>query len=237
MKCRLCLLTIIFVSLLTSCSSFGKSKDKSANMEEVIFDDEYKTTAENKIVIEDKDFEGKEKAVSVAGENSQEITKIASDNSKITTMFDRYGNTTETRYFNYHTRLSFILLRTSATGEKQVFVYGQNGEVKSLPENMLDKVLTASANELANSAGIFEGSRESFAPVIVQSNQPPLQPMPSYKFPIQQPQIEAVPAETNEPETDEPATAETTKPEGKTSSAPKSKSENLASKTPSDEKK
>lgn len=229
MNCRFCLLVIIFVSLWTSCANSSINEDKSANAEEVTFDDGYKTTAENEIVIEDKDFEGKEDAITLAGKSFQEITKIASDNSKISTMFDRYGNKTETRYFNYDTRLSFILLRTSADGKKQVFVYGQNGEVKNLPENMLDKVLTAPANDLANAAGIYEVRRETQTPMIVKSSQTNklLTPLPGSSFPVQIPKAETVPPVTTEDAKSTPTAAP--KPTDDNPTSPKKKDENPVS--------
>jgi hypothetical protein len=102
-----------------------------------------------------------EDASSALGENEtvshdggRETTATASDGSKITTVFDRYGNKSETRYFNSNPRLHFIILRTTGEGYREVFVYGQDGTVRQLPENMLDKVTTASADEIANSAGV-----------------------------------------------------------------------------------
>ncbi len=232
MKFPVCLLVIIFVSLSLACSDGGNTES-----EEVFIDDGYKTGVKEEIAIDDHSFEQKDVAASQQRGGSQEITRIAADGSRVTTMYDAFGNKTETRFFDGNRLLQLIAIRTSVEGEKQVSVFGQNGAVKELPTNILDKVLTAPANEIAAAAGIYDGRRETPQPSLVQSSQPPLQPMPSYKFPIQQSQIEAVPAETNEPETDEPATAETAKPEGKTASAPKSKSENPASKTPSDEQK
>jgi hypothetical protein len=172
------------VSLLTSGACSSLNKDESANAEEVVFDDGYKTSAENEIIFDDNDLGGQIRTVSTSGRNSQEIITITSDNSKISTTIDVYGNKTDTRTFNYNPRLAFILLRTSADGKRQVFVYGQNGEVKGLPENILDKVLTAPADEIANSAGIYNTitNSPSFVPN-AQSNTATLQP------PVTQPSI------------------------------------------------
>jgi hypothetical protein len=80
------------------------------------------------------------------------------------------------------------MLKTTSDGQRQVFVYGQNGDVKDLPENMLEKTTTASGDELADAAGLFEVRQNRTQPAITlgkpQSSQP-LQPVPSYKFPIQ----------------------------------------------------
>ncbi|HXG85595.1 MAG TPA: hypothetical protein VNI84_16345, partial [Pyrinomonadaceae bacterium] len=144
----------------------------------------------------------------------------------ISTTFDRYGNRTETRTFDNNPRLAFIILRTSLKGKKQVFVYGQNGDVKSLPENMLDKILTATANDLAAAAGISEGRAQS--QTFVQSTQP-LKTMPSYKFPVQMPLPQLTPPETVEITAPKPV--ETLKPPTEATITPP-KTEKLASKIP-----
>lgn len=231
MKFLVCLLVTIFVSFSLSCSKSGASESG----EEVVFDDGYTTASKDEIVIDDQSFEGKNSAISQSRAGSREVTRIARDGSQIMTTYDGFGNKTETRVFDDDPLLQLVVIRTSVKGEKQVSVFAQNGTAKELPANMLDAILTAPASELANAAGIYEGRKET--PMFVQTNQPPLQPLPSYKFPIRQPQIEAVPAETNEPETTEPAAVEAAKPEGESSPAPKSKSENPAPKTLSVEQK
>ncbi len=201
MNRRFCLLAVILVSLLTSCMSSCSKDNGSENTEEVVFDDGIKAAAENEIIITDNDLKD-DTAVLTSGKSAGQITKIAADGSQINTMFDRYGNKTETRYFNYNLRLKFILLRTSGDGQKQVFIYGQNGEVKSLPENMLDKVLTAPANEIAAAAGINE-IRTSQSTVNLTMNKP-LTPLPGSAFPVRTPQPPAAPSETPEPKDAEP---------------------------------
>ncbi len=113
---------------------------------------------------------------------AQSTKSKGNDNSEITTMIDKYGNKTEMRAFLGHPRLASILMRTSPEGIRETFVYGQQGKVKPLPADMLDRALTASADELANSAGIY--NTVSAKTTLVQSAEP-LQPMPSYKFPVQ----------------------------------------------------
>lgn len=186
-------LAIIIVFLSAACAG----ADDSARLEEVVIDDGYKTTSANEIIIDDEDLEGKGQTISASNGGSRDMTKIAADNSKISVMFDRFGNKTETRNFNYHPRLAFILMRTSADGKRKVFVYGQNGEVNGLPENMLDRVLTASAEEIANAANIREIVRA--APTLAQNNQSPenvpLRPLPSSNFPVQTPPAPPIPVE------------------------------------------
>lgn len=221
-------LAIVFS--LICCVSCSQKKDAELGEKVVIIDDDYKTASADKIVIDESSFAGFQ--TGDAGQQRsayQEQTRINSDNSKITTMFDGYGNKTETRYFDNNPLLQSVTVRTSAAGEKLVSVYAQNGTVNQLPENMFDRVLSAPANDLAAAAGVFEGRRE---PVLVQSNQPPLQPMPSYKFPIQM-----APAQPIAPEEApvEPPAAETLKPPVETENPPKQTAEKTASKTPVDD--
>lgn len=173
-------MVIVFVSLLTSCANAGRNEDESASAREVIFDDGHKTEYGNEITISDSDLKGKEELGSIADKSFEETIKTASDGSKITTVFDRYGNKTETRTFNYNSRLTRIILLTSPAGEKQVFVYGQNGEMKALLGDSVDMVLTASPDEIANAAGVYGTRQTTFS---VQSLQP-LKPLPSNDFPI-----------------------------------------------------
>ncbi len=229
MNRRFCLLALLLVSLSAACASADKKDTSSENTEEIVFDDGINTAKneiviadKNEIVIADNDFK-EDKASSTPVKVYGETTKIVADGSQINTMFDRYGNKAETRYFNYDSRLKFVLLRTSGDGQKQVFIYGQNGEVKSLPEDMLDKVLTAPANEIAAAAGINEGSITRS--VGKQQPSAPLTPLPSSAFPIRTPQREiVVPTETGEPEKTEPV--EPPKPMQDTSNPPKKNPEN-----------
>jgi major membrane immunogen (membrane-anchored lipoprotein) len=178
---------IVLLSLLTSCSSF-ESSGSSAAQEEVVFDDAHKPSTDNEIIIDDKTFQSKEITTADRRQSSPAVTQTAKDGSQISVMYDNFGNKTETRTFN-NTVLKFVILRTSADGSRQTFVYGQNGDVKSLPENMLDKVMTAPLNELASSAGIYEPVREtrSFAQNTLSLNNTALTPLPSSQFPIPEP--------------------------------------------------
>lgn len=220
---------IIAFSVFFSASCSKKNDAEFSG--EVVIDEGYKPASGDEIVIDERSFAQSDAGDSGQRSGHQERTRIIADNSKITTMFDGYGNKTETRFFDNNPLLLSITVRTSVSGEKQVSVYAQNGMVNRLPENMFDRVLSSSANDLAAAAGIFEGRRE---PTIVQSNQPPLQPMPSYKFPVQTPlpQTQPLPAETTEAE---PPAVETPKPPIESQTLPKQKTEKIASKNPSGE--
>jgi hypothetical protein len=195
MKNRVYFLAVVLLSLLASCSSFKGSEADS--QQEVVFDDGYKTTADDEVIFDDKSFVNTPEAVKVFDESSlAETTEIAKDGSQISTKYDGFGNKTETRTFNNNPLLRFLLLRTGVDGKRQVTVYGQYGEVKSLPENMLDKIFTASPKELANSAGIYEVFREQHS--YAENTQQPnitLKPLPSSQFSVPNQQSEQTPPE------------------------------------------
>lgn len=208
MSRKLLIWTVIISALFCfSCSSAGADKADSADAEEVVIDDVHKTNSSNEIFIEDSEFKGAESAATAASNaGSQERAQIAPDGSRITTMYDGFGNKVETRYFDYHPRLKQILVRTFADGTKQAYVYGQSGEVKDLPANFSNTFLTSSADEVANAVGITNIVPQSLT--IVQNQKPlnaPLQPMPSYKFPVQN--QSAQPSEGEEAENSEQQTA------------------------------
>lgn len=153
---------------------------------------------------------------------SLEKTSTSVADSKIETMFDRYGNKTQTRCFDSHPRLRCVVLITKVGGEQQIFVYGQDGTVKSLTEDMYDKVLTETADEIANSAGIFVVKQAAVQPVFVQNNQS--------KTEIQTNQISVSPSSTqnqlSEPNTTDQAD-KTNKLNDKTFNKPSTESNKL----------
>ena len=187
------LTTIALISFCVGCSSIGKNEAEAENVKEIVLDDNYKTNDKNEIIIDDKDFEGKDIPVFTENKAKQEPTKIADDGSQITTMYDGFGNKTETRFFKYHNRLDCIIVRTGVNGEKRFFVYSRSGDVKDLPANLAASVFTASADEIADGSGIYQTFKEVYKPTLTQ-NQPP-KPMPTFTPPIQ-----IQPAATPKPE-------------------------------------
>ncbi len=164
-----------------------------------MFDDGYKAPAKDEVVIDDSLFQDPQNSTEVFSGKSRERTQIVKDGSTIDVTYDGFGNKTQTRTFNGNPLLSLIMLRTGIDGSKKVFVYARNGEVKNLPEGMNEKILTASPDELANAAGIFEGVKE---PAFPESNQTPtittLNPLPSSQFPIRNQQTEQTPPQEAE---------------------------------------
>ncbi len=126
---------------------------------EVSINEGYKTTKNGELIIDDTSLEGKQSPVVTSRKSVKEPPKNAADGSQISTMYDGFGNKTEIRTFAEHPLIQCIVSRTFADGRKKVFVYGQSGEVRNLPEDLYDKVLSGSGYELARSAGIFMGRK------------------------------------------------------------------------------
>ncbi len=181
-----------------SCSS-KDAASAGGGGEIVVIEDGYNPKTSREIVIDDAAFIGTASLNSGEKKSSSEMTKIAADNSKIDTMYDGFGNRTDTRCFDYHPRVKCVLVRSAADGQKQIFVYASNGEVKKLSEDMFAQVLTLPANEIATAAGITEDFIQPPKPMFVRNNPPAdsqLRPLPSYYFPVQQtPAPNAAPAE------------------------------------------
>ncbi|MDQ3801999.1 MAG: hypothetical protein M3384_21450 [Acidobacteriota bacterium] len=95
------------------------------------------------------------KAVVTAQQSWQAPPQKMGDNSEVTVMHDGFGNKLEKRYFKGHSRLDYVLVRTAANGRREVIIYGQSGERKSIGGELADRVMTASADEIANTAKIY----------------------------------------------------------------------------------
>ncbi len=180
------LLSLLVFSL--SCSKITGSSGQN----EVVFDDGYKAPAEDEVVFNDNLFHQQRNSTENYTGKSREITQIAKDGSTVEITYDGFGNKTETRTFNGNPMLRLIMLRTGTDGSRKVFVYAKNGEIKTLPDDMLDRILTAPSGELASAAGIYQGISEE--PESSQTNQPTtytqLKPLPSSQFPIRNQQTE-----------------------------------------------
>lgn len=176
----------IFILLVSfAFSACSSSRAASENRIEVIFDDGYKTDGE--VVFDDRYLNTDNPQTSTTTESPQETTEIGDDNSEITTRYDSHGNKTETRYFGNHSRVSFVVIQTSADGQKQVYVYGYGKEVKTLQGDISDRALTAPGDEIANAAGLYQTRSEKEIKNFMKKSQP-LQALPSSDFPIQAPQ-------------------------------------------------
>ncbi|HEX8250896.1 MAG TPA: hypothetical protein VF599_22165 [Pyrinomonadaceae bacterium] len=130
------------------------------NAKEVVLDDKTDVieVKSGEVVFDDLLTSGDD-ALNAGKETAQNVKLAGLDNSQIVIMKDNFGNKVETRTFRFHPRLACVILRTAADGKREVLVYGQNGDLKTLPPEMIDRAMTARSDELANAAGIFEGKR------------------------------------------------------------------------------
>jgi hypothetical protein len=200
MKYNYFLLVVIALCLVAFGLKVSKLNAENDRIHAVSVIDEYSNSLSNTNESGENLYDSEGRFISVSNKNSREVTQIIADGSKVNTMFDRYGNKTQTRCFNYDPRVNCVMLNISADGQRKVFVYAQNGDVKSLPENMLDKVTIASANEIADAAGIvLTPSRLTTTPYPQISKtvktSPPAAPAPNL-----QPQIQNQVKEQVEPQ-------------------------------------
>jgi len=186
-----CVSAIFFVVFFASCAGEKHSEDNFSKKNEVVFRDKYTTTKDGEIIIDGTDSEGIIAPIITSQKSLKELPKTALDGSQINTMYDAFGNKTEIRTFTNNLLVQSVIARTSADGRRQIFVYGQNGEVRNLPENLYNRVSTASGNFLANSAGIFTGRKISVLPTPEESS-PTLLTVPASPV-VQPPQIADAP--------------------------------------------
>lgn len=102
----------------------------------------------------------------------KETTKIESDNSLVETMYDDHGNKTESRYFNNNPVLKMVVLRTTVDGQTEALVYGQNGDIKIAPPEMVKIIMNSSAKEIARAVEIKEGTIENQIPAMLAAANP-----------------------------------------------------------------
>lgn len=130
----------------------------------------------------------------------------ANDNSTVTVMWDKYGNKTEVRTFTNHPRLTSVHILTGANGTREAFIHGRSGETVNVSQELLGKLLSAPADELANAAKIYQTfPQEDF----IYTQKPPesaakLKPLPSSEFQINNQKTEPAPVQESEAETEQP---------------------------------
>lgn len=172
--CLIAILVLSFVPTFMNISIIMKKVDGDV-LSKII--DEANSPAAKDFVIDEKLSADKQQVLLASDETTKkEISRLVEDGSEIKTSYDAFGNKTEVRIFRGNPRLKQLLIRTSVDGERQVYVYGQNGEVETVPDNMLEKVLSAPANEIADVAGIFKTKQAKTLPT----------PMPVVQMPVQQ---------------------------------------------------
>lgn len=140
--------------------------------------------------------------VSVAIQHSipKRETRSGYFNSEISVSFDGGGNKIENRYFKEDSRLSSLVLLTKTNGEKEIRIYGLNGQFSNLPSDIKIDVMTAPADEIADAAGIIKPVK--FIPPPPQTTAQ-IEPVQTENLSISEPQAQNLQEQTT--------TAETTK--------------------------
>lgn len=180
MKIKLFLLVIVAMSLfVSSCSRAGKND--SANAEEVI-------------MMDDLSPEEREKILSRSGINLKENKTLADNLSRIEISRDNFGIKIEKQYYNNLPNIDHIAIHTFANGQKQIIIYGQNGSVRSLSENMMSEIIKASPDELTREAPVYNNA-ENQNPNggITIKTLPPVTSAQAEPLPVNTPLVEATP--------------------------------------------
>ena len=208
-------ISLLFIASLTTFFSACSSAESKVNDEVVI--DKSSTRPTEEVYITNADVKkntSESQQLSTMLPGGSAVNSTLSDSSKVETLTDAFGNKAETRYFEGHPRVRMIILRTSVRGVREVTVYGKGGNT-TLVNNLGDRALSASADEIADAAGITSttssGPARNYLKRQSSQSSQPLQPLPSFSFqkpvtPVNQPS-EATSTETTtqpaNPEEDE----------------------------------
>lgn len=123
----------------------------------------------------------------------REKPKTISDNSLVETMFDGYGNKTESRYFNNNPLLKMVVLRTKPNGQAEAVIYGQNGDIKIAPPELTENIMNSTAKEIAKAVNISEGIIQNEIPEMLAAQKPTPEIAPpsseSFSFAAQTPLV------------------------------------------------
>jgi hypothetical protein len=202
MKLKLVISLLAVVSVPTFFSSCTNVESK--NSDEVVID-RSSTSSSDEVFITNSDVKSQKQLLSTMQKRGGQLEKrVLSDKSEIETLIDGFGNKVETRFFPGHPRLRLLVLRTSLKGQQEVTVYG-NGGVTKIVNELADRALSASGDEIANAAQLTATASYGAARNFMKRNstaaqQQPLQPLPSSAF--QKPQTPVnQPVGTVQPET------------------------------------
>lgn len=204
----------ILTSMIALCLTAGvifyqySGGSKLSSNEIVITDTDFAEAEKKENIITDEDYLVLDEQITGIKASGQQPTKTLGDNSLLDISYDGYGNTIVTRVFNNHSRLSKIMMQISAKGKKQIYVFGQSGELGHLSQDLSDKVLNASADELANAAKIYETREERINQIeeAKRSRREQLKPLPSEEFPVYNENVEFPKITKPQPVTNDPTT-------------------------------
>ncbi|HEY0461549.1 MAG TPA: hypothetical protein VGC97_20600 [Pyrinomonadaceae bacterium] len=208
------LTAFILLALFSPLLLAGCTKVESKAPEEVVIDGKQPS---DEIVINNSDLKKEEQLITISKKAEQLPKRTLGDKSEVETLVDGFGNKTERRSFAGHSRLRFVILQTSADGVQEVTVYGYGGEIKVV-QGLGDNALTASADEIANTAQLSKTRSETGSINFLkgrrsETQSAPLQPLPSSSF--QKPNAQVYqPVQPAAPQTNgDTSTAPQTKPE------------------------
>lgn len=194
MKNSLIVISIVIMSIkLNGCAYFINSKKPSERRIEAIIAETYNRYENREVVFErlTMDFpEYHEETVNIDFNAQSENNKLAEDGSELKTLFDGYGNKIETRTFFRDPLIKMIVVTTLRDGYKKCFVYGQNGEVKLIPEMYLTKIFQMPADEIAKAVEIIPVPKENNIQMVADSSTQILENNPKNRQEVQnEPQI------------------------------------------------
>lgn len=187
-KILISLLLLSFAAFFSACTKAGA---ESSDQKEISFDDGYKN---GELILDDSALQKKSVPITTAKESSQEPRRLLSDKSVVETLIDGFGNKTETRTFNGHPRLRFIIVKTAMDGTKTITVYGYDPDTKTL-DNFEGDPINVSGDEIANAAKLYKTKTLADTPpnFLKKKN---LQPLPSSSFPVRPQPIQKPQPET-----------------------------------------
>lgn len=199
MNIKIFLLIFLALSLFAVSCSRQKSVDM-VDMEEIIMDD--------------LSPEEREKILSRSSIDLRENKDWADNLARIEITRDNFGIKVEKQFYNNLPDLKYIAVHTFPNGSKQIFVYGQNGSVKSFSENVITQLLKSSPGELTKDIAVISGEENKAStggmsiktlppitsqPQTVESSNPPppqIQPTPVPAATIVEARAEKTPVET-----------------------------------------
>jgi hypothetical protein len=196
MHIKLCFLVAVALSLFVSaCSRAGK--DETVNMDEVI-------------IMEDLSPEERAKLLSSSAINIKENQYLADNLSRIERSRDNNGIKLEKQFYKNLPNIKYIAVHTFPNGSKQVIIYGTNGSVKSLSENMMSEIIKASPDELTREIPVYSAENPNPNGGITIKSLPPLTSQPAIvqneTAPVQTQPISTPAAVVEEPKETKPET-------------------------------
>jgi hypothetical protein len=165
MNIKLCFLVLVALSVLVSaCSRAGK--DETVNMDEVI-------------IMEDLSPEERAKLLSSSAINIKDNQYLADNLSRIERSRDNNGIKLEKQFYKNLPNIKYIAVHTFPNGSKQIIIYGANGSIKSLSENMMSEIIKATPDELTREIPVYSAENPNPNGGITIKSLPPLTNQPA----------------------------------------------------------